>query len=99
MDLDQLASYLQRDVREVNKLASRGHLPGQKVAGHWRFARAEINQWLERQLPEFTDQQLTALESPGSDQSEPSVGSLLSADSMAVPLAATTKAAVLRDLV
>lgn len=99
MDLDQLASYLQRDVREVNKLVSRGHLPGQKVAGHWRFARAEINHWLEKQLPDFTDQQLTALESPGSDQGEPSVVSLLSAECMAVPLGATTKVAVLRDLV
>src|SRR5439155_1340696 len=51
MDLEQLADYLQRDARELNKLASRGHLPGHKVSGRWRFARAEINQWLETQLP------------------------------------------------
>ena len=42
MDLDQLADYLQRDARELNKLASRGHLPGHKVSGRWRFARAAI---------------------------------------------------------
>lgn len=99
MDLDQLASYLQRDVREVNKLASRGHLPGQKIAGNWRFARAEINQWLERQLPDFTDQELTALETTGADEPEPLVSSLLAVEGMAVPLAASTKASVLRDLV
>ena len=63
MDLDQLAVYLHRDVREVSKLASRGYLPGHKVAGEWRFARAEINHWLETQLPGFTDKQLNDLES------------------------------------
>ena len=43
MDLDELADYLQRDARELNKLASRGHLPGHKVSGRWRFARAEAD--------------------------------------------------------
>src|SRR5436190_22195902 len=62
MDLQQVAHYLQRDTREVSKLASRGNLPGRKVAGEWRFARAEINLWIERQLDAYTDQQLTALE-------------------------------------
>ena len=38
MDVDQLAAYLRRDVREVGKLASRGRLPGHKVGGEWRFA-------------------------------------------------------------
>jgi PTS system nitrogen regulatory IIA component len=101
MDLEQLAVYLQRDVREVSKLASRGHLPGQKVSGQWRFARAEINHWLETQLPGFTDQQLTAMEAshaPDDDQ-EPLVSTLLSQACMAVPLAAGTKASVLRELV
>ena len=71
MDLQELATYLQRDLREVSKLASRGHLPGQKVAGEWRFARAEINHWLETQLPGYTEQQLTAIEArhaPGNDK-------------------------------
>jgi PTS system nitrogen regulatory IIA component len=99
MNLDQLASYLQRDVREVTKLASRGHLPGQKVSGAWRFARAEINQWLEGQLADLTDQQLTALETNGERGAEPSVSMLLTRECMAVPLAASTKASVLRELV
>ena len=33
MDLEQLASYLHRDVREVSKMASRGYLPGHKIGG------------------------------------------------------------------
>ncbi len=63
MDLEQLAAYLQRDVREVSKMASRGHLPGHKVAGQWRFARAEINHWIETQLHAYSEQELTQLPS------------------------------------
>src|SRR5438874_13833872 len=90
MDMEQLAAYLQRDLREVTKLASRGHLPGHKVGGQWRFARAEINQWIETQIPEYTDQELTALEqrSTRSPDQEVLISSLLSEASMAVPLVA-----------
>ena len=62
MSLEQLATYLQRDLREVSKLANRGYLPGQKVGGQWRFARAEINHWIETQLHAYTEQELTTLE-------------------------------------
>lgn len=100
MNLEQLASYLRRDIREVGKLANRGYLPGHKVGGEWRFARAEINQWIETQLPEYTEKQLVDLESAArGDSSEPLITELLSEASMAVPLAASTKASVLRELV
>jgi PTS system nitrogen regulatory IIA component len=101
MDLEQLATYLRRDVREVSKLASRGRLPGHKVSGQWRFARAEINHWLETQIPGYTDQELTAIEKTDSltDDQAPLVSALLSEATIAVPLAATTRASVLRELV
>src|SRR5271166_2274824 len=100
MDMEQLAAYLQRDVREVGKLASRGHLPGHKVGGEWRFARAEINHWIETQLPAYTEQQLAHLESAtGESDGEPLLAGLLSEACMAVPLAASTRASVLRELV
>jgi PTS system nitrogen regulatory IIA component len=98
MDIEQLASYLQRDVREVGKLASRGQLPGRKVGGEWRFARAEINHWLEGQLHDYNDKELHALESAHSD-SEPLLARLLGEATVAVPLPATTRASVLRELV
>jgi nitrogen PTS system EIIA component len=100
MDMEQLAAYLRRDVREVGKLASRGHLPGHKVGGEWRFARAEINRWLEKQLPDYSDQQLAALEGPGgrSGEEEPLLAGLLSESSVAVPLGASTKASALKAL-
>src|SRR5438132_4837730 len=101
MDLEQLATYLQRDLREVSKLASRGYLPGQKVAGQWRFHRVEINHWIETQMHAYTEQQLTALEQGEgySTDSDPLISSLLSESSIAVPFAATTRASVLRGLV
>jgi PTS system nitrogen regulatory IIA component len=101
MDLHQLATYLQRDLREVSKLASRGHLPGQKVSGQWRFHRAEINQWLETQLPAYSEEQLAALETredKTADQ-QPLVAPLLSEATAAVPLQASTRSSVLQELV
>jgi PTS system nitrogen regulatory IIA component len=98
MDLNQLAGYLRRDIREVGKLANRGRLPGRKVGGEWRFSRAEINHWIEGQLHEYSDKELASLETAHGD-GEPLLGSLLSESTVAVPLAAATRASVLRELV
>jgi len=101
MDLEQLATYLRRDVREVSKLASRGHLPGRKVGGEWRFATVEINHWIETQIPDYTEQELSALDRRHSAQEdqEPLISKLLSEAMIAVPLAASTRASVLKQLV
>ncbi len=101
MTLEQVASYLQRDVREVCKLASRGYLPGQKIAGQWRFATAEINHWIETQMHAYTEQQLTAVETgPGrSLDSQFLVTAMMTDTTIAVPLPAATRASVLKELV
>jgi PTS system nitrogen regulatory IIA component len=100
MDIEQLAAYLSRDAREVGKLASRGVLPGRKVAGEWRFARAEINHWLEGRLHEYTSEELEALESAHTAEvEEPLLAGLLSEERIAVPLPASTRSSVLRELV
>lgn len=100
MDLEQLASFLGRDARELGKLANRGHLPGRKVAGQWRFAAAEIHHWVERQMPGWSDK-----EHHGIDPICPSAGltpfisSLIPADCIDINLAARTKNSVIRELV
>ena len=103
MDLEQLAVYLQRDVREVTKMANRGYLPGRKVGGEWRFASSEINHWIETQMHAFTEQELEALENRAGTATcvaaEPLVFSMMSETTCAVPLLASTKASVLRELV
>lgn len=97
MDLDQLAVYLKRDVREVSKMANRGYLPGHKVSGQWRFAPAEINYWIETQMHAYTEEELSALENQAVQV--PLVSTLLSEATMAVPLPAGTRASVLKELV
>lgn len=100
MDLAQLAAYLHRDVREVSKLASRGYLPGKKVGGEWRFASTEINYWIETQMHAYTEQELAALEQRGGYVAlEPVVSAMLTEGTIAVPLRASTKASVLKELV
>lgn len=101
MDLEELATYLRRDLREVTRMASRGYLPGQKVAGKWRFARTEINHWIETQIHAYTEQELSALEqgSERNPDTEPLISTLLSEATIAVPLPASTRASVLKELV
>jgi PTS system nitrogen regulatory IIA component len=100
LDIEQAAAYLSRDTREIGKLANRGVLPGRRVNGEWRFAQAEIKHWLETRLHEHTEAELCALESahPG-EVGEPLLGSLMNETTTAVPLGASTRSSVLRELV
>ncbi|MBX7104633.1 MAG: PTS sugar transporter subunit IIA [Gemmataceae bacterium] len=99
MDLEQLARYLQRDAREVGRLADRGRLPGRKVAGAWRFSLQEVKRWLEQQLGDFSDEQLRRLEQQHTGTDEHLIASLLHEACVAVPMRATTRASALRELV
>jgi len=100
MTLEQVAGYLQRDAREISKMATRGKIPGHKVGGQWRFARAEINHWLETQMHSYSEQELTVLEGPITDgEHEPLISVLLSEATIAVPLRAATRTSVLKELV
>ena len=49
-DIQGLARYLHLAPQQVAKLADRGKLPGRKVGGEWRFAKADIHHWLENQI-------------------------------------------------
>lgn len=101
MNIEQLAVYLRRDVRDVSKWASRGYLPGQKVSGEWRFHPVEINHWIETQMHAYTEQELQALEqgSNARQKEEPLLAVLLSEATTAVPLKAGTRGSVLRALI
>ncbi|MFN4261814.1 MAG: PTS sugar transporter subunit IIA [Gemmataceae bacterium] len=101
MDLQQLATYLKRDPREVSRLASRGTIPARKVGGEWRFVRVEINHWIETQMPSYSEQQLLALERDPQHRADPElvITPLLAEQCLAVPLTASTRGSVLRALV
>ena len=66
-----------------------------------RFASSEINHWIETQIPDYSDQQLTALEQGDSSDAEQEtlISRLLSEAAIAVPLAASTRTSVLKELV
>jgi excisionase family DNA binding protein len=43
---EQAAELLNVNERDVVELAESGELPGRKIGGHWRFARAAVLDWL-----------------------------------------------------
>ena len=61
-DIGSLAAFLHILPAQVAKLADRGKLPGRKVAGQWRFSRAEIHHWLEQRIGISDDHQLLQME-------------------------------------
>jgi PTS system nitrogen regulatory IIA component len=101
----ELARYLQRDARDIEKLASQGRLPARRVAGDWRFNRAEVNDWLEQSFPDLSDRQLQNVEAgvqgkvTESCQLEHLVTELLCPATMAVPLTGRTVPGVLKALI
>jgi PTS system nitrogen regulatory IIA component len=99
MDLGQLASLLGRDARELGKLANRGHLPGRKIGGEWRFATAEIHHWLEGQMPALSDAELGALDPTTRTSETPTIAKHLQVECIDLALPARTRQSLLRELV
>lgn len=100
--LDELATQLGRDRREIERLAARGRIPGRKVAGAWTFHTSDIAQWLESEMRDFSDSQLLAVEQAHRSEevdAEVPVSSLLKPELIEVPLEARTRRAVLERLV
>ena len=100
--LDELSEHLGRDRRDLERLANRGRLPGHKRSGAWQFHAAEITQWLEHEMREYSDSQLAAVEksqNSGELDAAIPVSSLLSIETVQVPLDARTKRSVLESLV
>lgn len=102
-NLKGLAQYLGRDARDLEKLASQGRLPGHRVAGDWRFHRAEVHHWLEQELPSYSDSQLQVFEDRvrhvDSTASTFLLRDMFSPSRIAVPLKGRTAQGVIRSLV
>lgn len=102
MTIDELMTQLGRERRDVERMASRGHIPGRRVAGEWRFNRMEITQWLETELRDLDDQGLARVEqTQQSNDLNPRspISQLLSPETVQVPLDAGTKPSTLKSLV
>ena len=49
LTLKQVADFLKVTERTVYRLAAAKKIPAFRVGGTWRFSKAEINQWIQRQ--------------------------------------------------
>ena len=49
LTVKDVALLLQVDEKTVYRLTQKGELPGFKVAGAWRFKRADMDAWVELQ--------------------------------------------------
>ena len=100
-DLVSLAEFLQRPAAEVQKLAERGRLPGRKVGGSWRFAKAEITDWLTAKMGESSAEQLQDMEAVLNNPKgrtplgAMSLANALTVERIAIPLAAKTRGKVI----
>ena len=99
-DIDGLAKYLHLSPQQVEKLVSRGNLPGRRIGGEWRFNAAEIHHWMEERMGVLEDGELAKVETALAKSDSQSVDETLlrdslSTDTIAVPLVARTKNAVI----
>ena len=49
LTLKQVADFLKVTQRTIYRLAAAKKIPAFKVGGTWRFSRAELDQWIQRQ--------------------------------------------------
>ena len=47
MTVKEVATFLNVDEKTIYRLAQKGEVPGFKVAGAWRFQRADLQQWID----------------------------------------------------
>lgn len=48
---EEVLSYLKITPRTIYRLIRSGELPAVRIGRQWRFRRADLDQWLERQRP------------------------------------------------
>lgn len=105
VDIEELAEFLHLPPARVKRMADRGHLPGRKIGGAWRFSRAEIHHWMEERIGGLDSDELEQLEEvlergvAEPDATDISIASLLKEEAVAVPLQARTKSSVIRSMV
>lgn len=98
-DAASLAVYLHITPQQVEKLASRGKLPGRKVQGKWVFSFAEIHHWMEERMGLLEEDELEKVEKRNQAQSDLPLARMLQPESVAVPLRGRSKRSVIQEMV
>ena len=52
MTIGEVADYLKVTERTIYRLAGAKQIPAFKVGGSWRFSKADIDRWIQRQTAE-----------------------------------------------
>jgi len=105
MRLPEICEFLHVQASEVMDLMRKEHLPGQKIAGEWRFRRDEVFHWLGdhhfRDLSEARWRQieLSRARQLARDPAESLVSLLIPESGISLDVPAKTRASVLRELV
>lgn len=97
IDLSSLATFLHLTPAQVDKMASRGKVPGRRVNGEWRFYTSEINEWFEQRIGASSPEELEHVElllEPGRSTEELAISQLLQPGSIWINFAAKTRNSV-----
>jgi len=102
---DQVAKFLHLPEKKIQKLAEQGDLEGQKIQGKWTFSKADLLVWFEKAMSQETSaEHLDTMEEfaqqyvPQEEPEEPTVGELITPESVLFPFGAKTKDSVIRTL-
>jgi excisionase family DNA binding protein len=52
---EEVLAYLNTTPRTIYRLIRSGELPAVRIGRQWRFRRADLDQWVERQRPSFNN--------------------------------------------
>jgi len=100
MTIPELAKHIGMDAREVKKLADRGVLPGRLIGGEWRFNRAQMLDWLQREMHSLDERHINNLDRAMSeDEDEAVINGLLATEAIDMNLPARSRPSVLRELI
>ena len=102
-DIEGLARYLHITPQQVDRLASRGQVPGRRVAGKWRFSQAEIHHWMEERMGLLEDLELVHVEgalarADNLPEDYVTLASMLHLPSIEVELKGRTKNSVINEM-
>jgi len=102
-DIDGLARYLHISVQQVERLVSRGKLPGRKVANKWRFSGPEVHHWMEERMGLLEDEELSHVEgalarADNLDVQDLAIAQMLHPESIRVELEAKTRRSVIDEM-
>lgn len=104
MTIQDVAKLLGSDVQRVEKMAKRGEIPCQKVAGRFRFNRAAITEWLQQRMGGMSQKHLVEVDAGITTQrqtpeDEAIITPLLRIEAVSTNLGSRTKNSTLRELV